>query len=424
MSTTQEKPTLESAVDNGKRAFALKKFEEAVDHYATALEIAIEKFPEDSVELADLHFTYGKALLENAIANSGVLGKAEPEGEKEDEAPATGKGGPFLSFSGDGEDEDGAVDLFAQAAKEVAAADAAQAQGAEEEDDEDEGEPEDDFNAAWEVLEVARSIYDKHAGAASEGASDALKHKLAETYISLGDVSLETEKFEQAILDYEEGTKLKDALLPLSSRQIAEAHYKLSMVLDMTSGRLSDAIRHAELALKSLELRKAELGEALEKGDYGKPAPPPAEDAKGKGKASSAVFGADPISTLSKSNIEGEIKELDSLLEDLGLKVDELKTSPNETLHGSAPELAQAALEKELNGAAAPGLSSNMPVNDLSGMVKKKKRPAAAPAEPSASSTPAPADSQPGQSPPGKRKAEDEPSAEEVSAEKKVKLGA
>ena len=45
----------------------------------------IEKFPEDSVELADLHFTYGKALLENAIANSGVLGKAEPEGEKEDE---------------------------------------------------------------------------------------------------------------------------------------------------------------------------------------------------------------------------------------------------------------------------------------------------------------------------------------------------
>ena len=38
--STQEKPTLESAVDNGKRAFALKKFEEAVDHYATALEIA------------------------------------------------------------------------------------------------------------------------------------------------------------------------------------------------------------------------------------------------------------------------------------------------------------------------------------------------------------------------------------------------
>ncbi|KAL1711968.1 hypothetical protein EV715DRAFT_214528, partial [Schizophyllum commune] len=317
--STQEKPTLESAVDNGKRAFALKKFEEAVDHYATALEIAIEKFPEDSIELADLHFTYGKALLENAIANSGVLGKAEPEGEKEDEAPATGKGGPFLSFSGDGEDEDGAVDLFAQAAKEVAAADAAQAEGAEE--DEDDAEPEDDFNAAWEVLEVARSIYDKHAGAASEGASDALKLKLAETYISLGDVSLETEKFEQAILDYEEGTKLKDALLPLSSRQLAEAHYKLSMVLDMTSGRLSDAIRHAELALKSLELRKAELGEALERGEYGKPAPPPAEDAKGKGKASGTVFGADPVSTLSKSAIEAEIKDLDSLLEDLGLKV-------------------------------------------------------------------------------------------------------
>ncbi|KAL1745197.1 hypothetical protein HDZ31DRAFT_73731 [Schizophyllum fasciatum] len=313
--TSSEKPTLESAVDNAKRAFALKKYEDAVDHYATALEIAIEKFPEDSLELADLHYTYGKALLENAISNSGVLGKAEPEDkdDDEDEAPATGNGGPFLSFSGDGEDEDGTVDLFAQAAKED---DAAQAE-AEAEDAADAGEPEDDFNAAWEVLEVARSIYDKHGARAD--AAPALQLRLAETYISLGDVSLETEKFEQAITDYEEGTRLKDALLPLSSRQLAEAHYKLSMVLDMTSGRLSDAIRHAELALKSLELRQAELQEALEKGEYGKPAPP-AEPADAKGKGKGKALDVEPISMLSKSSIEGELKELEGLLEDLGLK--------------------------------------------------------------------------------------------------------
>lgn len=48
-------------------------------------------------------------------------------------------------------------------------------------------EPEDDFNAAWEVLELARAIYEK-----GQDENDETKMKLAETYIALGDVSLET----------------------------------------------------------------------------------------------------------------------------------------------------------------------------------------------------------------------------------------
>lgn len=53
--------------------------------------------------------------------------------------------------------------------------------------DGDDGEPEDDFNAAWEVLELARSIYEK-----GKDQDDEIKLKLADTYIVLGDVSLET----------------------------------------------------------------------------------------------------------------------------------------------------------------------------------------------------------------------------------------
>ena len=50
-----------------------------------------------------------------------------------------------------------------------------------------------------------------------------------------------------------------------------------------------------------------------------------------------------------------------------------MKTSPNELHTTSAPELAEKALDQELNGA---GASSAAPaqVNDLSGMVKKKKK--------------------------------------------------
>ena len=82
----------------------------------------------------------------------------------------------------DDEEEDKPVDLFGEAAKAIEQAD----QEGEEEDD---VEPEDDFNAAWEVLDLARAIYEKH-----QEDSDDLKLKLAETFVVLGDVSLETGK--------------------------------------------------------------------------------------------------------------------------------------------------------------------------------------------------------------------------------------
>ena len=85
--------------------------------------------------------------------------------------------------------EDHAVDLFGQAA---AAEEEAEAEGAEGSEEEEEGEPEDDFNAAWEVLDLARAIYDKQK---DENNDEEVRLKLADTYIALGDVSLETGLF-------------------------------------------------------------------------------------------------------------------------------------------------------------------------------------------------------------------------------------
>lgn len=45
-----------------------------------------KKHKEDAPELADLYFSYGKALLENAISQASVLGKEPepgPQGEEE-----------------------------------------------------------------------------------------------------------------------------------------------------------------------------------------------------------------------------------------------------------------------------------------------------------------------------------------------------
>lgn len=129
------------------------------------------------------------------------------------------------------------------------------------------------------------------------------------------------EKFDQAITDYTAGAALKSELLPLSSRQVAEAHYKLSIVLDLTSGRLAQAIEHAGAALDSVEARLAELRTGLS-GQL-PPAPePPKTDAKGKGKAIGTKLARDElVQNMSKAQIEAEIKELEGLREDLALKV-------------------------------------------------------------------------------------------------------
>jgi HAT1-interacting factor 1 len=258
-------------------------------------------------------------------------------------APGLDRNGPILSFSGDADEtdevmpsagEDMAVDMFGEA---MQAAKDDEAEGEDDEGDEgDDAEPEDDFNAAWEVLDLARAIYDKQLAGDPD---DEVKLKLADTYITLGDVSLETglfkprlfyarthgasaEKFDQAITDYSAGLTLKTELLPLSSRQIAEAHYKLSMVLDLTSGRLADAIVHAERALESVETRLAELRDGLNGQLNTTMRLDPKKDTKGKGKATGGRLVRDDIvQDMTKSQIEAEIKELEGLREDLALKV-------------------------------------------------------------------------------------------------------
>lgn len=104
---------------------------------------------------------------------------------------ASSVNGPVLSFSGDGEEEDPAVDLFANAERAGSEVEEAPAQVDDEEEEGEEGEdePEDDFNAAWEVLDLARAIYDREI---QQEEDDEVKLKLADTYIALGDVSLET----------------------------------------------------------------------------------------------------------------------------------------------------------------------------------------------------------------------------------------
>ncbi|QRV88937.1 SHNi-TPR protein [Ceratobasidium sp. AG-Ba] len=403
-----EEPTIESEIEVAKRAFALRNFEEAVDHYATALELYRAEKDEDTAEFAELLLLYGRALLENAISQNAVLGK-DKEGEDQKDKAANGAGpsgnsdkptSDRIHFGGDPESDhegDTTADLTGEADETKNDDDDA------EENDED--EPEDDFNAAWDVLDMARAFYDKQEG-------DDMKLKLAQTYMYLGDVSLETEKFEQAVSDYTSGLTIKTQLLPFYSRQVCEAHYRLSLVLDLTPGKVSEGVRHIEQAIESLKARVTVLKERLES---------PA-DVKGKGKG---VYMNDPLEGMDEGGLKSELTEVEELLKDLTLKLEDMKVAPE--VQAGESSGADKALDELLQFKPTlppPELPPIMdgPVNDLTKLVKKKKKPAPAAQPETSATTPVEVDTSTSK---GKRKVEAEEVENESSPrDKKAKLEA
>jgi HAT1-interacting factor 1 len=97
---------------------------------------------------------------------------------------------------------------------------------------------------------------------------------------------------------------------------MAEAHYKLSMVLDLTSGRLSDAIIHAEKARESVIARLNVLRGVIQNGEHVQVK----DNGKGKGKASEGTLD-DDLKGLGKEEVISQIKEFEDLENDLALKV-------------------------------------------------------------------------------------------------------
>lgn len=93
-------------------------------------------------------------------------------------------------------------------------------------------------------------------------------------------------------------------------------------MLDLTPGRLSDSIKHADQALRSIESRLEELKLAKENPSSLTKAVKPDPKGKGKGKASAvAGINSDAVQNMSATQIEGELRELAELKEELALRV-------------------------------------------------------------------------------------------------------
>jgi len=240
----------------GKRNFLCEDYAESVGSLAIACEMLGKQFGETANECADSYFHYGKALLELARMESGVLGNAlegvpedddtenqqvesaekMTEDEKEEvgtkvmealeenfveheEKVATLLEGHIKAVDCDDEGEESMDVDEKKTGEKPKSADAMEA--------EVENEDLSNLQRAWEVLELAKVIYTRMI---NENKSELNEKKLAETLLVLGEVSIENENWSQAVEDLQACLTKRKALAS-DSRLIAETHYQLGVAL-------------------------------------------------------------------------------------------------------------------------------------------------------------------------------------------------
>ncbi|KAL3469458.1 hypothetical protein BJX99DRAFT_72595 [Aspergillus californicus] len=270
--TKDTREQLETLIKRAAAKDLIKDYNTAAELYSEATELQAKLNGELSIENADLLFAYGKALYNVAISKSDVLGSkvaGKSQTQSDPAKPASTSGSapvadslvgnavsssavkkqvktrnaqsentenrPFFQFTGD--------ENF----------DISDSEG-EEEDDAAEGEDgdgdDDDFANAFEVLDLARILYHKKLSAV-EGSgkgkstdcafrSNDIKEHLADTYDLQAEISLEAERFLDAVTDLRTALELRQSLFPVEDPAIAECHYKLSLALEFGAVKHDD----------------------------------------------------------------------------------------------------------------------------------------------------------------------------------------
>ncbi|KAJ2507242.1 hypothetical protein IWW47_001193 [Coemansia sp. RSA 2052] len=358
-------PVIADLLEIGTRAFAMSDWEEAIENFGQLASITEQTFGSESQRYADCLVMYGRALLQHAIeqnallaektladAATGNLGKGrEKEEEDEDEAAPPTKAN--IKFEGEPDfrqieslaledDENGASSSLSKGKQADTGGDddGGEEHGEEEEED-------DDFAAAWDVLDLARVIQAKATDSKSQ-------LKYAETLMLLGDVSMESENFAQAVNDFTEALEVKMQYLGDDDRELAELYYKVAL-----------AHEYNQDTAKALELMKDVqriLGNRLKK--------------------------------LEASDKEEDVADAESLKEvlaDVASKIEEWRT-PQKPIDLNAMTPEESALAERAKAMFKEAMESGK-INDISNLVKPQKKKAAANGE---------------AEPSGKRKPEDE----------------
>ncbi|XP_067004089.2 protein HGV2 isoform X2 [Anabrus simplex] len=366
-STTQKQEAF-THLAQGKRHLLVRDYFEAATSLAQACKLLAEQYGECANEVGDAYFNYGKALLELARSESGVLGDAiegdhdgsnedddEDEGEEEDGEEQTEENGTGnIENSKTEEEGEKGGDEGDKKDDSVENKEGEEQKGDTEGDENTDNDDESNLKLAWEVLELAKLIFQRQA----EG-NPKISLMLAEVYLKLGEVSLEDENYGQAIEDIKSCLKIQTENLPEDDRFVAETFYQLGVAYSLNSDfdnaidNFKNAVNVIEKRIKNLEVKKKAGGDC-------------AEETK-----------LDPFYSL-----DGEIKELKSLLPEMQDKVTDMEDFKKETMKALCNNIGQR-VAGQADGASGSGSSINSsqtsneakPVSNISHLVRKKRKP-------------------------------------------------
>jgi hypothetical protein len=325
--------SLQTVIAEAATAFGNKDYEASVQLYAKALEQTIIANSGDQMHpsAGPLYLAYGKALLQLAISNQSLGIVNESMIDYNLEGDETDKLFEFDEYEDEKEDEsdDGEEEEEPEASLESEGDGKEVEEPESKEDSEKENEPEkieetdaaleDDFALAWEVLDIARLIFSK---------DESNKFLEAEALQEIGDLSMETENFTNAVSDYSKALELLVAC-DAALRELASINFKLGIALEFEGRDLGEACAAYGLAKEHLQ-------------NY-----------------------------LAKGVNEDETDEIQTLIQEVENKLTELK-------NGNVGSIKDALLDaaKQVSPSAFP--SDANPVKDISGLVKKRRHEDAA----------------------------------------------
>ncbi|XP_077549115.1 nuclear autoantigenic sperm protein isoform X2 [Haemaphysalis longicornis] len=423
----------------GKRHLLVQDYPSAVASLQEACELLGKIYGETAKECGEAYLCYGRALLELARQETGVLGNAleseeeqdddddddddgeedkSQEGEEGDAAGAPPQGGsgdeksekkeePKQSGSAaespskeqtavveNAEESKGAVggsggEMVATEVKVKDGGAGDKAAGEVEEDVEEDLEkpepalkddiepapsepststagpsgssaPKDEeevpnLQLAWEVLELAKIIFQKQAEEGGENSREC-RLKVADVLLKLGEISLESDNCEQAVEDLGQCLAIQRELLEPDSRQVAETHYQRGLAFSF-GGQYPEAVDDFRAAVRVLELRVENLSRFIEEGSK---------------KERQGSLDEDPVWLA-----EREVEELKGLLPEVRARVEDTE----DTLRQDCRALKDATIQKMRDRVPPPspvkssgsGAESSRPVNVITHLIKRKR---------------------------------------------------
>ncbi|KAI1370781.1 hypothetical protein F4677DRAFT_437482 [Hypoxylon crocopeplum] len=338
-----------------------KKYDESAEVFAHATEMQAEMNGEMAPENADLLFLYGRCTLKLAVQKAAVLVQKLHDKRSNgaaDKKPKAKKSQEDLSMtSGEEEELPDAKKLFQFTGDE-------QSEDTEQEDEaeDDALEEEDDFPLAFEVLDLARVLYEKCLE--RDGKKGALHthviERLGDTHDLLAEISLENEDYHTAIHDARQALVYKEVAYPPESEIRAEAHFKLALALEfsnMAEGGVEEMRKSAaEQMEKAIATTKLKLdAKAAELATVGTPHTP--EDVE--------------VTDI----IQKQMAEVQEIIDDMEERlVDLQRPVVNHLLDAedAVRDILGMALDKSPEKAAARLEEATKSAKDVSGLVRKK----------------------------------------------------